>query len=97
MVSGSDRGVIIYLMLLMQGIESNPGPLKSNSKTNMSIRIYLLEMKERNFVCRANRRLLVKCYDNEKVKSPYNWVIFPLNKPQVANQQKKLILNLLVI
>ena len=39
-VSGSDRGIIIYLIILMQGIESNPGPLKSNSKTNLSIRTY---------------------------------------------------------
>ena len=37
-VSRSDRGTIIYLMLLMQGIESNPGPLKPNSKTNLIIK-----------------------------------------------------------
>ena len=30
-----------------------------------------------NFVCRANRLLLVK-YDNKKVKSPHNWVMSPL-------------------
>ena len=29
--------------------------------------LYVLEMKERNLVCRANRLLLVKCYDNKKV------------------------------
>ena len=50
---------------------------------------YVFEMKEINFVCRANRLLLVRCYDNKKVKSPYNWVIYPLTQPQVANQQKK--------
>ena len=33
--------------------------------------------------------LLVKCYDNKKVKSPYNGVISPLTQPQVANQQEK--------
>ena len=48
----------------------------------------VLEMKERNFVCRANRLLLAKCYDNKKVKSPYNQVISPLTQPRVANQQK---------
>ena len=32
--------------------------------------------------------VLVKCYDNKKVKSPYNCVIFPLTQLQVANQQK---------
>ena len=26
--------------------------------------------------------LLVKCYDNKMVKSPYNCVIFPLTQPQ---------------
>ena len=41
------------------------------------------------FVCRANMLLLVKCYDNKKIKSPYNWVISPLTQPEVANQQKK--------
>ena len=50
---------------------------------------YVLEMKERNFVCRANRLLLVKCYDSKKVKSPYKWVIYPLTQPQVANQQQQ--------
>ena len=52
---------------------------------------YVLEMKERKFVCRANRLLLVKCYDNKKVKSPYNWVISPLTQPQTANQEKNII------
>ena len=33
--------------------------------------------------------VLVKCLDNKKVKPPYNWVIFPLTQPQVANQRKK--------
>ena len=32
---------------------------------------------------------LVRCYDNKKAKSPYNLIIHPLIKPQVANQQKK--------
>ena len=36
----------------------------------------------------TNRLLLVKCHDNKKIKSPYNWVISPLTQPQVANQQK---------
>ena len=49
---------------------------------------YVLKMKERNLACRANRLLLVKCYDNKKVKSSYNWVISPLAQPQVTNQQK---------
>ena len=35
--------------------------------------------------------VLVKCYDNKKVKSPYNCVIFPLTQLQVANQQKKTV------
>ena len=52
---------------------------------------YVLEIKERNLVCRTNRLLLVKYYDNKKVKSPHNWVISPLTQPQVANQQKKVI------
>ena len=43
----------------------------------------------KKIVCRADRLLLVKCYDNNKVKSPYNWVISSLTQPQVANQQKK--------
>ena len=34
-------------------------------------------------------QLLLKCFDNEMVKSPYNYVIFPLTQPQMANQQKK--------
>ena len=51
---------------------------------------YLLEMNEQNIVCRANRGLLVKCHDNKKVKTPYNWVTSFLTQPQVANQQKKL-------
>ena len=34
-------------------------------------------------------QLLVMCFDNEMVKSPYNCVIFPLTQPQGANQQKK--------
>ena len=33
-------------------------------------------------------QLLVKCYDNKNVKSPYNWVISHLTQPQVANQRK---------
>ena len=47
-------------------------------------------MKERYLVCRANRLLLVKYYDNKKVKSPYNWVISPLTQPEVANHKKNL-------
>ena len=31
---------------------------------------YVLEMKERNLVCRAARLLLVKCQDNKMVKLP---------------------------
>ena len=50
---------------------------------------YVLELEESNLVCRANRLLLVKCCDNKKVKSPYNWVIFLLTQPQVANQQQQ--------
>ena len=49
---------------------------------------YVLEMKEQNLVGRANRLLLVKCYDNIKAKSPYNWVISLLTQPQVANKKK---------
>ena len=30
----------VQIMLLMQGVESNPGPLVPNSKTNLSIRTY---------------------------------------------------------
>ena len=52
---------------------------------------YVLEMKESNLVCRANRLWLVKCYDNKKVKPPYNWVISPLTHPEVANQQKNIL------
>ena len=55
---------------------------------------YVLEMKERNLVSRANRLLLVNCYDNKKVKSPYNWAISPLTQPQVANQQKNKLIKL---
>ena len=33
--------------------------------------------------------MLVKCFDNNKVKSPCNWVIYPLTQPQVANNNKK--------
>ena len=33
--------------------------------------------------------VLVKCYDNKMVKSPYNCFILPLTQPQVANQKKK--------
>ena len=33
--------------------------------------------------------LLVKCYDNKMVKSSYNYVVYPLIQPQVANQQNK--------
>ena len=33
--------------------------------------------------------VLVKCYDNKMVKSPYNWVIYPLTQPQMANQQQQ--------
>ena len=50
---------------------------------------YVLEMKKQKIVCRANRLLLVKFYDNKKVKSPYNWVISLLTQPQVANQQQQ--------
>ena len=38
---------------------------------------------------RAVLLLLVKCYDKKWFMSPYNWVIYPLTQPQVANQQKK--------
>ena len=38
---------------------------------------------------RAVMLLLVKCYDKKWFLSPYNWVIYPLTQPQVANQQKK--------
>ena len=34
--------------------------------------------------------LLVKCYDNKKVKSPYNLVTSRLTQPGVANKQKQL-------
>ena len=33
--------------------------------------------------------MLVKCYDNKMVQSPFNWVIYPLTQPKVTNQQKK--------
>ena len=33
--------------------------------------------------------LLVKCYDNKMVKSPYNCFIFPFTQPQMANQQQQ--------
>ena len=49
--------------------------------------IYLWKKNDAKLVCRANRLLLVKCYDNKKVKSPYNWVISPLTQSQVANKQ----------
>ena len=35
--------------------------------------------------------LLVKCYGNKMVKSPYNCVIYLLTQPQVANRQKNYI------
>ena len=44
-------------------------------------------LRKKYLVCRANRLLLVKCYDNKKVKSPYNWVISPLTQLQVAYQR----------
>ena len=61
----------------------------SNEKGELSREpvISSIMLLEKN-VCGANRLLLVKCYDNKKVKSPYNWVISPLTQPQVANQQK---------
>ena len=49
---------------------------------------YVLEMKESNLVCRANRLSLVKCYDKKKVRSPYNWVISLLTQPQVVTVLK---------
>ena len=33
--------------------------------------------------------MLVKLFDNKMVKTPYNYVIFPLTQPQEANQKKK--------
>ena len=50
---------------------------------------YVLEMKKQKIVCRANRLLLVKFYDNKKVKPSYNWIISPLTQPQVAKQQQQ--------
>ena len=38
---------------------------------------------------KAERLLLVKCNDKKWFKSFFNWVIFPLTQPPVANQQKK--------
>ena len=35
--------------------------------------------------------MLVKCYDNKMVKLPYNFIILPFIKPEVANQQQKKI------
>ena len=32
---------------------------------------HVLKIKERSFVCRAKRLMMVKCYDNKNVKSPY--------------------------
>ena len=52
--------------------------LKLKNSVLKDIRIY-----------RATRLLLVKCYDNKMVKSPYNCVIYPLTQPQVANQDTK--------
>ena len=43
----------------------------------------------KKLACRANRLLLVKCYENKKVKLPSNWVIFPWTHPEVANQQQQ--------
>ena len=40
------------------------------------------------FVCKANRLLLVKCYDNKMVKLPFDLIIHPLIKPWAANKQK---------
>ena len=37
---------------------------------------------------RAVMLLLAKCYDKKWFISPYNWVIYPLTQPQVANQKK---------
>ena len=37
----------------------------------------------------ADIQLMVKCYDKKMVKSPFNWVIFPLTQLQVANQQQQ--------
>ena len=37
----------------------------------------------------TNGLLLVKSYDNKKVRSPYNWFISPLTQPEVANQLQK--------
>ena len=42
-------------------------------------------MEQRIF---ASMLVLIKCYDNKMVKSPYNCVIYPLTQPQVGNQQK---------
>ena len=33
-------------------------------------------------------QLQLKCYDNKMVKSPFNFVIFLLTQPQMANQKK---------
>ena len=38
-----------------------------------------------------NTTLMSLYYYNEKVKSPYNWVIYPLSQPEVADQIKKKI------
>ena len=46
----------------------------------------------------ATRLLLVKCYNNKMVKFPFNLIISPLIKPQVANQQQqKIIQNIIVV
>ena len=59
------------------------------SEIKVSVEFHKKFYSKINLVCRANGLLLVKCYNNKKVLSPYNWVISPLTQPEVANQQQK--------
>ena len=54
-----------------------------------SIKLDVYAVKQSALV-KAIRLLPVKCYDNKMVKSPYNWVIFPLTQPLVAKKTKTL-------
>ena len=58
-------------------------------KLESDINVVYISVQSINGVNKATGLLLVKCYDNKMAKSPYNCFIFPLNQPQVANQQQQ--------
>ena len=57
-----------------------------------SLKCAACELGDSEDIRAGSGKVLRTSKNSKMVKTPYNWVIFPLTQPQVANQQQKNII-----